>query len=96
VNIYIRFENYAKALEYFEQAARVIDLYEDIDSADIVDVYSSLALMHYELSETEYMAYHQNEAKKWIEKALPYAEQHSEVNPEMLENLKNLKAVLNP
>jgi tetratricopeptide (TPR) repeat protein len=95
-NIYIRFENYAKALEYFEQAARVIDLYEDIDSADIVDVYSSLALMHYELSVTQYMAYHQNEAKKYIDKAIPIAEKRSDLDPEMLENLKNLKAVLNP
>jgi|GEM_PF-5140180 len=93
-NLYMRLEDVKHALESFRQAARVIEQNQDIDPAEVIDVYSSLALLHYELSDVEYVAYHENEAKNWIEKAIPLAESRKNEDPEMLENLKNLEYVL--
>lgn len=93
-NLYMQLDDVKGALEYFKHAARVIEQNEDIDSSEVIDVYSSLALLHYELSDVEYMAYHENEAKNWIEKAIPLAESRKNEDPEMLENLKNLEYVL--
>jgi nephrocystin-3 len=93
-NLWANFEQFDEALDMLNQAERVLSLNPDASPAEVVEVYSNLALIHFQLSESQDKAYHFKHIKHCLEKALPLAEARKTEDPEMLENLKNLQQLI--
>jgi nephrocystin-3 len=93
-DMYANFEQYTQALDTLYQAERVISLNPDVEASDVLQVYTNLALLHFQLSEGKDTAYHLKGVGQWLEKALPLAEAQKEADPETYANLKDLQDLI--